>query len=501
MLSNKMLDEGVHVDGIDGAIMLRSVDSGTTYLQEAGRCISSLDPNKPFSKQAKTQLIDTRGNTFKQINNKIGQKFSYRYDLEKIREIQEWIVNHNSGNIPDINKIPDIFENATEKEQLKAEAEKEARYAIALKRLKFRYSRYRNAKSFPIEAEDIIPEILNIADNISLWDVNIPMRKIEPSETELSGNGYLERMAPTQEKFMELYDKAVPKAGIGLTEARRISKLLHILSALKTYKKDLEFPQGISISLENKSIPEVRSDDVESLSLEDFLKANMTPEEVKEALVILQDPILMGAKTRSEMYHPGEEYDLGKEIAFVRGKLWTSQYDFAKSRRSYFSDYTLSDLIEIGLLQDGKKDIEKIGDLYYKYTTATATGKDGGTIKNAKYIDKYGRLTRENSIFDSFFDIHIGLVDEFESCSLYNGKKFWDGYDRDGYDKDGYDIFGYNRLGFNRKNIHKDTGDKYDQRGFYYDIEKKQWLNRYSGKEFDYLGYNVYGFNKDGISY
>ena len=142
---------------------------------------------------------------------------------------------------------------------------------------------------------------MNIADNISLWDVNIPMRKIEPSETELSGNGYLERMTPTQEKFMELYDKAVQKAGIGLTEARRISKLLHILSALKTYKKDLEFPQGISISLGNKSIPEVRSDDVESLSLEDFLKANMTPEEVKEALVILQDPILMGAKTRSEI--------------------------------------------------------------------------------------------------------------------------------------------------------------------------------------------------------
>lgn len=40
LLSNKKLDEGVHVDGIDGAIMLRSVDSGTTYLQEAGRCIS-----------------------------------------------------------------------------------------------------------------------------------------------------------------------------------------------------------------------------------------------------------------------------------------------------------------------------------------------------------------------------------------------------------------------------------------------------------------------------
>lgn len=501
LLSNKMLDEGVHVDGIDGAIMLRSVDSATTYLQEAGRCISSLDPEKIFSKQAKTQLIDTRGNTFKQINNKIGQKFSYRYDLEKIREIQEWIVNHNSGNIPDINKLPDSLENSTEKEKEQSEAlaEKEARYAIALKRLKFRYSRYRNTKNLPIEAEDIIPEILKIADNISLWDVNIPMRKIEPSETELSGNGYLEMMTPTQEKFMELYDKAVQKTGIGLTEARRISKLLHILSALKTYKKDLEFPQGLSINLGYKAIPEVSSDDVKSLNLEDFLKANMTPEEVKEALVILQDPILMGAKTRSEMYHPGEEYDLGKEIAFVRGKLWTSQYDFAKSRKSYFSDYTLSDLIEIGLLQDGKKDIEKIGDLYYKYTAATATGKNGGERRIAEYVDQYGRLSRKHSVFDNFFDIHIGLIDEFEACSLYNGEKFFDGYDRDGYDKFGYDKFGYNRLGFNRDNIHKDTGNKYDQRGFYYDIEKKQWLNRYSGKEFDYLGYNIYGFNEDGF--
>lgn len=492
LLSNKMLDEGVHVDGIDGAIMFRNVNSSTTYLQEAGRCISSLDPEKPFYEQSKTQLIDVRGNTFKQINSNIGQKFSYRYDLEKIKEIRKWI-EENDGKIPEVNKKTP--KDVSEQEKVKAE--KEARYAITLKRLKFRYSRYRSAKNLPVDSEEVISKILNNANNIDLWNINIPPRTIEPFEDELSGNGFLETMTPTQEKFMKLYDEAVQKTRKILTNDKRISKLLHILSVLKTYSKDLKFPQGISINTETKAIPELCSSDLESLSLEDFLKANLKPEQVKEAFVILQDPVLMGARSRSEMYYPGEHYDLGKEIAFVRGKLWTSQYDFSKDNDSCFDDYTLSDLIEIGLIRDGKDDLQKIGDMFYEFTKATT--KCSSRLNTDYFIDEQGRLKKELSLFDRFFDMHIGLIDKFEECSLFNGERFFEGYDRDGYDKYGYDIFGYNRLGFDRNNVHKDTGNQYDQRGFYYDSKKGQWLNRYSNSEYDLLGYNIYGFNEDGF--
>ena len=123
------LNEGVHVDGIDGCLMYRPIgkDSSTLFLQETGRCISSMDPkivtNDEFIIQSKEQIFDFSGNYLKQINNNIGGKVSRRYDLEKMGEIAEWI---RDNGVPDIN----------------SKNLREARYAIALKRLYDKYENY-----------------------------------------------------------------------------------------------------------------------------------------------------------------------------------------------------------------------------------------------------------------------------------------------------------------------------------------------------------------------
>ena len=123
------LNEGVHVDGIDGCLMYRRIgkDSSTLFLQETGRCISSMDPkivtSEDFIKQSKEQIFDFSGNFLRQINNNIGGKVSRRYDLEKIGEIAEWIKNNGT---PDIN----------------SKNLREARYAVALKRLYDKYETY-----------------------------------------------------------------------------------------------------------------------------------------------------------------------------------------------------------------------------------------------------------------------------------------------------------------------------------------------------------------------
>ena len=97
------------------------------------------------------------------------------------------------------------------------------------------------------------------------------------------------------------------------------------------------------------------------------------------------------------------------------------------------------------------------------------------------------------------FGCDVGLIKEFEETSLITGEKFIDGYDRDGYDREGFDEEGFNRYGFNREGFHRITGEAYDERGFYYDYEQNLWVNLETGTEYDLLGYNIVGLNKDGF--
>ena len=84
-----------------------------------------------------------------------------------------------------------------------------------------------------------------------------------------------------------------------------------------------------------------------------------------------------------------------------------------------------------------------------------------------------------------------------------------DGYDFQGYDIDGFDKDGYNRRGFNKKGIHRDTGMKYDKRG--YDINYRDRKGRFRKVTLDNNGFNSNnihiltgtrfgpdGFNKEG---
>lgn len=71
-----------------------------------------------------------------------------------------------------------------------------------------------------------------------------------------------------------------------------------------------------------------------------------------------------------------------------------------------------------------------------------------------------------------------------------NGRNRW-GYDEDGYDKNGYDNRGYNKKG-----LHKDTGTKYNDRGFDRD-GKHENGTRYDDDGFDRWGYDKTGKHMD----
>ncbi len=497
IITNDMLNEGVHVDGIDGSIMFRPAGSSTIYLQQAGRCISSLDPSKPLSMQPKTQIIDACGNSFAQTSKGTGRKSSVDYDLKRVEQIVKWIdENHR---FPDINSIA---ASGTPEDQ--AKAEREARLAISIKRIQKRYGSFFENGTLPIEDEDKVASLLKAAEAVSLFIHKIPERTVEPSEAELAGEEFL-HYTESQERFMSIYDRIRSKE-IRMTAPERVNKLMGIVRILKMYKKDIKFPQGIYVKgptggKDNKN-GEVMSKDTESLSLQDLLRANFDEETIKKILVDIKNYDLMQTSRYSEIYHDGENYDIGMEMAFVRGKIYTSMLDQMKdSRYSLFDKYEFKDFLTYGIIQDGKADIQKMfdmdGDYEYAVSKARARKNGGGrTIKNADYyVDYNGRVQK------GFHTKHIrfGMIDRFEECSLTTGEKYIGGFDRDGFDKDGYDVEGYNRLGFDRRGVHKITHSKYDERGFYFDEKKQKWLNSKTGSEYDLLGYNIYGFNEGGF--
>lgn len=493
LLSNKMLDEGVHVENIDGAIMLNRINDRTRYLQQSGRCISSLDPNKSFEQQKKTQIIDITGNTFNQLTNYIDNKDSSRYDLDLILEIDRWMSKNNKGEFPNINK--QIPKDASNKEKI--QIEKEIRYAIGLKRIKMKYSMYRNNSNIPLDIEENVNSIISNADKMKVWDYPILEREGEPTEEELTGNGFLEKLTPKQKIFIELYNSAIEKSRPKIAEDERVSKLLHVLKVLKSFDATIQFPQGIQLSEKNK----IKSEDAVSYKLEDFLKEKFTKEMAKHVLVELGNTSTMEANSKNGVIRQGDNYDLGEEISYVRGKFWTSQHDYIKTGISLFENYSLSDLVNLGLIENGMKDLIKINEISRiatkEWQIISESKKDEIPKELYEYFcDKHGRWDKN---FGRFEKLNVGLLSKFEKCSLINGQEFFDGYDRDGYDKYGYNEKGYNRLGFNRYNINEVTGEKYDERGFYYDDKTDTWVNKETNGEYDLLGYNIYGYNKDGF--
>lgn len=465
------LNEGVHVDGIDGSFMYRPIgkDSSTLFLQQSGRCISSMDPKivtvEDFMKQPKEQIFDFSGNFLKQINNNIAGRVSRRYDLEKIQEISNWIKE---------NGIPDINSNVL----------KEARYAVALKRLYEKYEAYSQGEiPVTLGETDKIKEIVSLGTEMNLWEMEFAERTELPSEDEITGDKFL-RLTDSQSKFMELYNKGISLSKlVNIQSDIRVKKLINILKVLKMRKPNIDIPAGIL--LKNTKGKEEMSSDCESISLDDFLNKNFEKSEIERILIEFEDLDRVGADNRREVYHRGEEYDFGKEIAFARGKLFTDGEIYLKTNSpSVFSQYNSHELINLGIL-----DIQSVEKgLLELYGIKNAT--DGKGFLKLNSVSKTPKM----------YLPPFGIIEELDEVSVITGSKFIDGRDINGYDENGYDEFGFDIHGFDKdKTHHKITGKKYDDRGFMWDSENSKWINAKTKTEYDLLGFNIDGIDENGF--
>ncbi len=286
-----MLNEGVHVDGINGAIMMRPIseNSKILYLQQIGRCIFSEDPENPTRDEDKPIIFDMYNNYLAHNMDREANKTNPTSDLQKLQAVINWIEKHK-GYIPDIN----------------SENIKEAKKAITLKNIQKKYIKYLEGienKNLNKEEINQIEQIIDLGKSIELWDLQIPDRIIPPGEKDILRNNTF-KVTGTQKDFIDLFKKArkITKDR-KLSDDRRIKEILLTLDVLSEY--------GIEIN--NQIIPNVST-------LKDVLEE--IPESIKR--YVTDEIEELGIDSN---YKIGEEYNFAKE-KFYNAKKIFEEFDF-----------------------------------------------------------------------------------------------------------------------------------------------------------------------------
>lgn len=369
MLAINKLNEGVHVDGINGEIMYRKINDGSTilYLQQLGRVIYSLDPDKHIPDSDIPIVYDIYNNYLVQNMNRTVNQTTPKSDLQKLQEVVEWINKH--GYEPDIN----------------SENIKEARKAITLKKIQTKYKKYIDGINNPrLSKSDIyeMEQIMELAYSIDLFNKEIGNRIIPPGEKDLS-EVQLFKITATQKKFLELYKEANKVLGSDERHKNRPNaKLNDIMNVLETLNSN-------DIFVDNNLI---RYGD----TLKDVIEK--CPEKTRQIL-------FEELSNFDEEYPIGQEYNFAK-TAFRDSSLW-----------NYFKDADVRKLYYCGIFEDldeeylkkytnDKTKIEKLRGniLFDDFIIYSHRSLKGLNIKTGTYFDENGKSwskTNESGITKS----------------------------------------------------------------------------------------------------
>lgn len=405
-----MLNEGVHIDGIDGEIMLRPINENSKilYTQQIGRCIHSQDPNNPVPEDKAPIIFDVYNNYLAQDMDRQANKRNQTSDLERFRRISKWIDLH--GYFPDINS-----ENISE-----------ARKAIVLKNIQTRYKKYLEDTDFShLNDKEIyeIQEIISLGRNIDLWSIEIPDRVILPGEPDISRNNTF-KVTGTQKKFIELFKNAKKLT----RDSRKISENIRLPEIIKV----LEVLNENGLDINNETI-------LEDSTLRDVL-LKLPPE--------VRGYVLEDIDTDLD-YKIGEEYDYAKEVL--------TGYKFKNKEQ-----YDVRQLWKIGIFEKERKwDYKKLkGEFvsdgpYARLNVVTGTYYDEQGY-NIKGLDRNG-FNREKEFVGKRYEIYTNSRRQKvigQAVDTITGQ--WDYRD------------------FNADEIHKITGTKLNEnqcdiRGIYYE--------------------------------
>ena len=163
MVVMNKLNEGIHVDGVDGIIWFRALDENSRilYLQQLGRAIYAIDEDNPVPEDKRPVVVDLANNTLTVKMEKEFNKTEPMDDLEALTMVTEWI-NEHDGIMPDKN----------------SSSKQEQHYYAILRRVQNKYGKYldgfEGAEDLTQEDKTRIQEVIGLASEIDLWDAELP---------------------------------------------------------------------------------------------------------------------------------------------------------------------------------------------------------------------------------------------------------------------------------------------------------------------------------------
>ena len=216
-------NEGLHVDGVDGIIWFRALDENSRilYLQQLGRAIYALDEDNPLPDDKRPVVIDLANNS---LTVKIEKEFEDSEpidDLEALTIIIDWI-NLHDGIIPN-------RESSNKQEQ---------HYYALLRKIQSKYSKYLdgfdNFEDLTDEDKSRIQEIIDLASEIELWDMELPPipksrgnnKEINPFEITGVLKDYLEMETHVSTQLLSVQifiDKLVKLQSIGVDVSKLVT--------------------------------------------------------------------------------------------------------------------------------------------------------------------------------------------------------------------------------------------------------------------------------------
>ena len=224
-----MLNEGVHVEDVDGIVWFRPLNENSKilFMQQLGRCITAIGKD---DKDRIPQIIDLVNNTLK-VNLENSEE-NQKEDLQQIKNINSWIEKNKRMPIEDSNNI-----------------EEQINYN-SLKLLKKKYNKYLDdnlLEKKPLKKKIIIKEIIQIGSNFDLWNYEFISKDKSNNNPKNSGNEKKDLLSVFKIKgvlrnFSDLYSE-VEELTPTLTDEK---KLFEYLQAMKDNDNRI-IPQSSSL--------------------------------------------------------------------------------------------------------------------------------------------------------------------------------------------------------------------------------------------------------------
>ena len=493
-----MLDEGIHVDNISGSFMLKPISSSyIKYSQEFGRTVSSKEPGHIYTASEIPIVFDLYNNYFCLNMDRKLNKTNSQDDLERLIRVKNWINKH--GCYPDINSV-----NVHE-----------ASKAKIMKKIKIKYEKYLDSKLLDDLDEKkrmMVEEIIEIAQGLNIFDIDIPDRIIPPNEKDIDYVGTFELTA-AQSELVDLVKKSRRVGGVRSQSSKiRAIMCMSVLDILDEYAIPINsdiLKLDMTLSNLKEILPQYAIDLINDLGLDDNYQIGFEYNEIKKLLFhsrnIPIDGLDIDTAIRYGLYD--DFIEDGNRVTFIKDNfIMKGPSDFRKINIKtgdvYDEDgYNLEGYDEHNFDRNHihkitKTTLDWYGFNYLKINVKTGTIVDehGFDIDGIWYELINGELVSTNSKYNNLGFTrngnahdpvtHEAIKDKFGSISKYG--------------LDGYNIEGYDRNNFDRKHINKYTNTPYNNNDFDYLGRPKPIIRKSDGKLFN-RPFNKYYFSSDGF--